>query len=92
MVFEHAPTAAENDLGPTLKDHREPIIEFICRPCHRDCALERNLLVKAFGASMTFAVIRRRMAMGCERMQTPEGDKCGAHFPSLGDTDGPDGN
>jgi hypothetical protein len=24
------------------------------------------------------------MAMGCERMQTPEGDKCGAHFPCLG--------
>ncbi|TBA08607.1 hypothetical protein ELH66_34780 [Rhizobium ruizarguesonis] len=28
--------------------------------------------------------IRRRMAMGCERMQTPQGDKCGAHFPCLG--------
>jgi hypothetical protein len=24
------------------------------------------------------------MAMGCERMQTPGGDKCGAHFPCLG--------
>jgi hypothetical protein len=23
------------------------------------------------------------MAMGCERMQTPHGDKCGAHFPCL---------
>jgi hypothetical protein len=30
------------------------------------------------------------MAMGCEHMQTPEGDKCGAHFPCLGDTDGRD--
>ncbi|MEZ0000734.1 hypothetical protein [Sinorhizobium fredii] len=81
-----------NDLAPRLKDHREPIIEFICRRCHRHCALERKLLVKAFGASMTFAVTRRRMAMGCERMQTPEGDKCGAHFPCLGDTVGPDGS
>ncbi|NRP74987.1 hypothetical protein ILFOPFJJ_05910 [Ensifer psoraleae] len=79
-----------NDLGPRLRDHRERIIEFICRPCHRHCAFERKLLVKAFGASMTFAVIRRRMAMGCERMQTPEGDKCGAHFPCL--VEGPDGS
>nr|WP_225169220.1 hypothetical protein [Ensifer sp. IC4062] len=80
-----------NDLDPRLRDHREPIIEFICHPCHRDCAVERKLLVKAFGAGVSFAVIRRRMAMGCERMQTPEGDKCGAHFPCLDDTDGPDG-
>jgi hypothetical protein len=28
--------------------------------------------------------------MGCEHMQTPEGDKCHAHFPCLGDTDGRD--
>ncbi|WP_259664073.1 hypothetical protein [Rhizobium bangladeshense] len=65
-----------NDLDPRLRDHREPIIEFICHPCHRHCALERKLLVKAFGAGASFAVIRRRM-------QTPEGDKCGAHFPCL---------
>jgi hypothetical protein len=79
-----------NDLDPRLRDHREPIIEFVCRPCHRHCALERKLLVKAFGAGVRFAVIRRRMAMGCERMQTPEGDKCGAHFPCL--AEGPDGS
>lgn len=60
-----------NDLDPRLRDHREPIIEFICRPCDRHCTLERKLLVKAFGASVSFAVLRRRMAMGCERMQTP---------------------
>ncbi|QAS83241.1 hypothetical protein CO657_36425 (plasmid) [Rhizobium acidisoli] len=75
-----------------LKDYREPVIEFICRRCDRHGAIERKLLVKAFGAGVSFAVLRRRMAMGCERMQTPEGDKCGAHFPSLGDIDGPDGS
>ncbi|YCI06992.1 hypothetical protein M1D34_27345 (plasmid) [Ensifer sp. D2-11] len=79
-----------NNLGPRLKDHREPIIEFICRPCHRHGALERKVLVKAFGAGVNFAILRRRMAMGCERMQAPEGDKCGAHFPCLDGTDGPD--
>ncbi|WP_080589649.1 hypothetical protein [Sinorhizobium fredii] len=81
-----------NDLGPRLKDHREPLIEFICRPCHRHCALERKLLVKAFGGGVSFAAIRRGMAMFCERKQTPEGDKCHAHFPCLGDRDGPDGS
>lgn len=74
-----------DDLGPRLKDHCEPVIEFICRPCDRYCALERKLLVKAFGADVSVAVIRRRMTMGCERMQTPEGDKCRAHFRSPGD-------
>ncbi|MBX5153950.1 hypothetical protein HJB78_23655 [Rhizobium lentis] len=78
------------DLDPRLRDRREPIIEFICPQCDRHCTLERKLLVKVFGASMTFAVIRRRMAMGCERMQTPEGDKCGAYFPCL--AEGPDGS
>ncbi|MBX5088262.1 hypothetical protein [Rhizobium lentis] len=81
-----------NDLDPRLRDRREPIIEFICHPCHRHCAVERKLLVKAFGAGASLAVIRRRMAMGCERMQTPEGDKCGAHFPCLSDTEGRDGS
>ncbi len=91
-IFSHAPTAAYERSGPETEGSPEAIIEFICRPCDRHCALERKLLVKAFGASMPFAVIRRRMAMGCERMQTPEGDKCGAHFPCLGDTDCPDGS
>jgi len=75
-----------------LKDYREPVIEFSCRRCDRHGALERKLLVKAFAAGASFAVLCRRMAMGCERMQTPEGDKCGAHFPCLGDVDGPDGS
>ena len=68
---------------PRLKDHKVPVVELICRVCDRHCAHERKLLVKAFGASVTFAEIRRRIAMGCERMQTPQGDKCGAHFPCL---------
>ncbi|AGS26593.1 hypothetical protein [Rhizobium etli] len=75
-----------------LKDCREPIIEFSCRRCDRHGAIERKLLLKAFGADVSFAILRRRMAMGCERMQTTEGDKCGARFPCLGDTDGPDGS
>ncbi|WP_201268993.1 hypothetical protein [Sinorhizobium meliloti] len=58
-IFSHAPTAAYERSGPETEGSPEAIIEFICRPCHRHCALERKLLVKAFGAGMTFAVIRR---------------------------------
>ncbi|MBB4524955.1 hypothetical protein ELI38_27985 (plasmid) [Rhizobium leguminosarum] len=76
-------TRVVDDAPPRLKDHKVPVVELICRVCDRHCAHERKLLVKAFGASVTFAEIRRRMAMGCERMQTPHGDKCGAHFPCL---------
>ncbi|MGO7367618.1 hypothetical protein ACC719_11505 [Rhizobium ruizarguesonis] len=76
-------TQLVDDAIPTLKDHKVPVVELICRFCDRHCAHERKLLVKAFGASVSFAEIRRRMAMGCERMQTPKGDKCGAHFPCL---------
>jgi hypothetical protein len=79
-----------SDLDRKLKDHREPIIEFICHRCDRPSKLERKLLVKAFGAGASLAAIRRRMATGCERTQTPEGDKCGAHFPCL--AEGPDGS
>ncbi|RDJ00729.1 hypothetical protein B5K05_33195 [Rhizobium phaseoli] len=75
-----------------LKEYRDQVIEFSCRRCERHSAIERKLLVKAFGADVSFAVLRRRMAMGCERMQTLEGDKCSARFPCLGDTDGPDGS
>ncbi|NKL05635.1 hypothetical protein GFL39_11855 [Rhizobium leguminosarum bv. viciae] len=84
-------TRLVDDAAPRLKDHKVPVVELICRVCDRHCAHERRLLVKAFGASVSFAEIRRRMAMGCERMQTPEGDKCGAHFPCLGN-DLPDGS
>ncbi|MGR8925329.1 hypothetical protein ACU8MB_16460 [Rhizobium leguminosarum] len=83
-------TRLVDDAIPRLKDHKVPVVELLCRVCNRHCAHERRLLVKAFGASVSFAEIRRRMAMGCERMQTPNGDKCGAHFPCVSN-DLPDG-
>lgn len=81
--FRMRRTRIVDDATPRLKDHKVPVVELICRVCDRRCAHERKLLVKAFGASVTFAEIRRRMAMGCERLQTTKGDKCGAHFPCL---------
>jgi hypothetical protein len=69
--------------APSLKDQAVSVIELVCLACNRREAFERKLLVKAFGAGATFGELRRRMAMGCDRMQTPQGDKCGAHFPCL---------
>ncbi|WP_081525674.1 hypothetical protein [Rhizobium sp. CCGE 510] len=76
-----------DDTVPKLRDHRAPMVELTCRSCDRHCSHERKLLVRTFGAGASLAEIRRRMAMGCERMLTPEGDRCGAHFPSLADED-----
>jgi hypothetical protein len=67
----------------TLRDVREAIIELDCRLCRRRGGHERKLLVKAFGAGVTFAELRRRMTVGCERMHTDEGDRSGAYFPCL---------
>ncbi len=68
---------------PTLRQVREPIIELDCRLCRRRGGHERKLLIKAFGAGVSFAELRRRMTVGCERMHTAEGDRCGAYFPCL---------
>lgn len=73
-----------SDGVPTLKDQKIPMIELRCLICCRRGTYERKALVKALGAGASFGQLRRRMAMGCERMQTPQGDKCGAHFPCLG--------
>lgn len=70
-IFSHAPTAAYERSGPETEESPEADLRIHLCPCHRHCALERKLLVKAFGAGMTFAVIRRRMAIGCEPIQTP---------------------
>ncbi len=72
-----------DDSVPILRDVRSPVIELDCRICQRHGAHDRKQLVKAFGAGVSFAEIRRRMAVGCQRMNTVDGDKCGAYFPCL---------
>nr|WP_081952951.1 hypothetical protein [Rhizobium sp. YS-1r] len=64
-------------------DLREPVIELDCRLCRRRGGHERTRLVKAFGAGFSFAELRRRMTVGCERMNTAEGDQCATYFPCL---------
>jgi hypothetical protein len=69
--------------GPTLKDIRHPVIVLECAPCNRRDSFERKVLVEQFGAAASFAKLRRRFAMGCERMCHPDGDLCGTRFPCL---------
>lgn len=69
--------------GPTLKDVRDAVIVLECRLCDRRDSFERKILVAQFGAAASFAKLRRRFAMGCERMCHVDGDKCETKFPSL---------
>jgi hypothetical protein len=67
----------------TLRDIRLATIEIACEPCQRREYCERSKLVKRFGANASLMRIRRRMALGCERLCHPDGDRCGTRFPYL---------
>ncbi len=71
------------ETGPLLRDIRDPVIKVECKLGDRGGAHDRAALVKMFGASVSFARLRRRAAMGCDRLNGPEGDRCGARFPCL---------
>ncbi|WP_348272021.1 hypothetical protein [Rhizobium sp. NFR07] len=75
--------ALDNDGGLTLKDVRVAIIEVECTVCDRRGSHDRAALVKVFGTGVSFARLRRRAAMGCERLNGPDGDRCGTRFPCL---------
>lgn len=66
--------------GPTLKDIRDAVIVLECALCDRRDGFERKVLVQQFGAAACLAKLRRRLAMGCERMADPDGDKCRTRF------------
>jgi hypothetical protein len=73
------------DGGPTLNDIKLPTIEVVCAPCARRDFLERKALVKHFGANASFSRLRRRLAIGCERLCHEQGDRCGTRFLCLED-------
>jgi hypothetical protein len=68
----------------TLRDFKGTEITVECKPCRQQAELDRKALVKQFGASMRFVDLRRRMAMGCDKMHRSDGqDSCGTGFPCL---------
>lgn len=71
--------------GTTLKEMRDAVLVLECVVCDRRDAFEREALVRQFGASASLSRLRRRLAMGCERMTGSYGDECRTRFPCLGD-------
>lgn len=57
--------------GPTLKDIRDALILRECTICNRRDGFERKVLVQQFGLADCLMKLRRRLAMGCERMGGP---------------------
>lgn len=73
----------DRETGPILRDVKDAVIRVECKLCDRGGSHDRAALVKTFGASVSFAHLRRRAAMGCDRLNGPDGDRCGARFPCL---------
>lgn len=73
------------DLTATLRQVRDPVIAVECRICGRKGTLDRAALLKKHGSTITFGRLRRMAAMGCERLVSEDGDRCGTWFPCLTD-------
>ncbi len=69
--------------GPTLMDIRDAVILLECGRCNRRDSFDRKVLVQQFGATACLKKLRRRLAMGCEQMCHPDGDRCGTRFPRV---------
>jgi hypothetical protein len=68
----------------TLREFRGATIAVECVTCDRRDTLDRQTLVKRYGADLSFAALRRRLAMGCSKMQADDGiDRCETRFPDL---------
>ena len=68
----------ESGRPPEMLRHlRQPLISVECAPCGLRQVFDRKVLVKQYGASVPLDRLRRRMAMGCDRMVFTEGvDRC----------------
>ncbi|TAY35608.1 hypothetical protein ELH93_19510 [Rhizobium leguminosarum] len=66
-----------------MRDVPVAVIEVECRRCDSRDVLERAALVKMHGAGISLARLRRRLAIGCDQMCHPEGDRCETRFPCL---------
>ncbi len=68
----------------TLRDFRAQVITVECRACDMSTELDRSVLVKRYGASTRFVELRRRLAIGCEKVICADGaDRCETRFPCL---------
>lgn len=75
--------AKQLDLNSTLRQVRNAVITVECSTCHRSGQLDRGVLVRKHGASITFSRLRRIAAMGCDRLICIDGDRCQTRFPCM---------
>jgi len=71
------------DLTATLRQVRDPVVKVECRACGRSGSFDQAAVVKKHGAAITFSRLRRMAAMGCERLVSEDGERCGTRFPCL---------
>ncbi|QFY62395.1 hypothetical protein FZ934_08295 [Rhizobium grahamii] len=65
----------------TVRQHRAPIIALECDICDRRTDLDRKVVVRQFGASLPLRQLRRRLTVGCSRMNCADSiDRCQARF------------
>jgi len=68
----------------TLRSIKDAVIKVECRRCQRHGELDRKKLVRLHGASLSLEEMRRRVAIGCDRMMDETvAQRCELAFPGL---------
>jgi hypothetical protein len=63
--------------GIILRQLRCRVLTVTCRTCRRSDEMDRQAVVKRHGATIPMRTLRRRMGLGCERMNAADGvDTC----------------
>jgi hypothetical protein len=63
--------------GIILRQLRCRVLTVTCRTCRRSDEMDRQAVVKRHGATIPMRTLRRRMGLGCERMNAADGvDRC----------------
>lgn len=65
-----------HDDGLSIRQIKALTIEVDCRRCERHGIVERKAIVKLHGAAITLGQLRRRLAIGCDRI----GGDCPSRF------------
>jgi|GEM_PF-3553803 len=72
------------ELEMSVRQVRNPAIKVECIRCDRQGELDRKKLVRLYGADLTFRHLRRRLAIGCDRIDdNATGARCELNFRVL---------
>jgi hypothetical protein len=63
--------------GIILQELRCELLTVACRTCRRSDEMDRKAVVRRHGASISMRTLRRRIGLGCDRMNAADGiDRC----------------